>query len=179
VRIGNVIANNSNEIVNNFGEYFGVVAQQSEAELSINTHEHYNPLPLDRCCNAMVLCPVTSAQCFYIISSLKNSSQGLNQMSTYLLKNGRDYLQEPLTELINYSFRTGSIPDAMKIACITPIHKSGDSTEVNNYRPIPVIPLFAKILEKCMYKRLTKFLGEYGILSEQQFGFRRGKFISK
>jgi len=76
-------------------------------------------------------------------------------MSSYLLKNGRYYLLERLNELINYSFRIGSIPDAMKIACITPIHKSGDSTETDNYRPISVIPLFAKILEKCMYRRLT------------------------
>ena len=48
---------------------------------------------------------------------------------------------------------------------------------MNNYRPISIIPVFAKILERLMYNRITSFLYENKILSEAQNGFRKGKSI--
>ena len=62
----------------------------------------------------------------------------------------------------------------MKIARVTPIHKKGNKNDVNNFRPISVLPFFSKILEKCMYKRLDEFLSKHNILLKNQFGFRHG-----
>jgi hypothetical protein len=58
-----------------------------------------------------------------------------------------------------------------------PLHKKGDKYDMNNYRPISIIPVFAKILERLMYNRITSFLCENKILSEAQNGFRKGKSI--
>ena len=52
----------------------------------------------------------------------------------------------------------------MKIARVTPIHKTGKQNNVNNYRPISVLPIFSKILEKCIYKRLIEFLDKHNTL---------------
>jgi hypothetical protein len=48
---------------------------------------------------------------------------------------------------------------------------------MNNYRPMSIIPVFAKILERLMYNRITSFLYENKILSEAQIGSRKGKSI--
>ena len=75
-------------------------------------------------------------------------------------------------EIENISFASGSVPSQLKIAKVTPIYKNGDSHDIHNYRPISVLPCFSKILERLMYKRLYKFLSDFHILFDFQFGFR-------
>jgi len=58
---------------------------------------------------------------------------------------------------------------------VTPIHKKRDLRDVNNYRPISVLPLFSKLLEKLMYNRLTAFIDRNEVLTEVQRGFRTTK----
>ena len=65
---------------------------------------------------------------------------------------------QPLTDIFNESFLTGYFPDALKIANICLIYNNGDTFDLNNYRPIFLLPNFFKIIEKIMYKRLFSFL---------------------
>ena len=58
---------------------------------------------------------------------------------------------------------------------MTPIHKSGSTSDLNNYRPISVLPLLSKIFEKCMCNRLMSYLDRFQLLGSKQFGFRRGR----
>ncbi|CAG9115881.1 unnamed protein product [Plutella xylostella] len=60
------------------------------------------------------------------------------------------------------------------MAVITPIHKGGSSDDVNNYRPISVLPVMSKILEKLINNRLKKFLTDNNLISKNQYGFRSG-----
>ena len=54
----------------------------------------------------------------------------------------------PLKHIVNLSLSTGEVPLLMKTAKVVPIFKSGDPTDVNNYRPISLLSSFGKILEK-------------------------------
>ena len=63
-------------------------------------------------------------------------------------------------------------PDKFKIARVIPIYKKGYHSDLGNYRPISLLSIFSKLLEKLMYKRLLKFLEKYSILTSNQFGFR-------
>jgi hypothetical protein len=63
----------------------------------------------------------------------------------------------------------------MKIAKVRLVYKKGDRRDISNYRPISVLPVFSKILEKIMYNRLSSFVEKYDILAEEQNGFRRNK----
>ena len=56
-----------------------------------------------------------------------------------------------------------------------PIYKSGNAQEVSNYRPISVLPVFSKIIERCMSHRLMNFLLKFKVISPDQFGFLKGK----
>ena len=76
--------------------------------------------------------------------------------------------------MMNQSLITGIFPDRWAIASVTPIPKTGNLTSVKNWRPIPILPLPGKILEKNCTKFLLEELYENGILSNEQFGFRSG-----
>jgi len=60
----------------------------------------------------------------------------------------------------------------MKFSLIKPVYKSGDKSSPSNYRPISLLPVFSKIFEKVMYKRLFDHLNNNVILNELQYGFR-------
>ena len=69
-----------------------------------------------------------------------------------------DALTTPLTKLITESFESGFYPNMLKFAKVVPIHKAKSTEELTNYRPISLLPIFTKIVEKLMHTRLTSFL---------------------
>ena len=66
-------------------------------------------------------------------------------------------------------------PCQRKIAKVTPLFKSGNKEECNNYRPISVLPLLSKILEKHVFLHFYKYLQHHRFLPDSQFGFRRNQ----
>lgn len=72
-------------------------------------------------------------------------------------------------------FETGIFPDSLKIARICPIHKGGAEGDISNYRPISVLPVLSKVFEGAINIRLEKFFAKYGVISDMQFGFQKGK----
>ena len=62
---------------------------------------------------------------------------------------------------------------AFKLGKITPIYKSGSKHEMDNYRPITVLPVCSKILEKCIHNQLLTYLEDLKLLSSRQFGYRK------
>ena len=73
------------------------------------------------------------------------------------------------------SIRTGIFPEDWAKGIITVLPKVGDLSNPSNWRPITQTPIFAKILEKVIHKRLINYLDENSILSKYQYGFRKGK----
>ena len=108
-----------------------------------------------------------------IINALENKSTGPASIPVKLLKLIPDLIIVPLCKLINLSFISGSFPDPLKIVKIIPIHKNGSTQDMNNYRPISLLSVFDKIMEKMTHKRLYHFLEENIILYSKQFGFRK------
>ena len=78
-----------------------------------------------------------------------------------------------MVHIFNLSISTGLVPDQLKLAKVVPIYKSGDSDLCNNYRPISVLPVFSKIFERIIHKRLYNFLTRNSLLHSSQFGFRK------
>ena len=61
---------------------------------------------------------------------------------------------------------------------VIPLHKGGSTQDLNNFRPISLLSIFDKIIEKIMHKRLYDFLELHSILFENQFGFRKNNSSS-
>jgi hypothetical protein len=67
---------------------------------------------------------------------------------------------------------TGTFPDRLKFSETKPIYKKGDKTLITNYRPISLLPVFSKMFEKIIHKRLYYHLTSNNMLLKEQFGFR-------
>ena len=76
-----------------------------------------------------------------------------------MVKAIKDDIVGPLTILINESFSTGYCPKISKYAKVIPIFKANSPFEVKNYRPISLLPIFNKVIEKLMYTRFNNFQG--------------------
>lgn len=63
----------------------------------------------------------------------------------------------------------------MQIAKVTVLYKSGDRNDLGNYRPVSILPVFSKAFEKILHCRLSKFIDQHNILTENQFGFCKNK----
>jgi hypothetical protein len=101
-----------------------------------------------------------------------NKASGFFSIPMKILKLVKKILSVPLEVIFNNSLTYGLIPDCFKIAKVIPVYKKGTEDTLNNYRPISLLPIFNKLLEKLVFKRLMNFLNKFDILYDKQFGFR-------
>ena len=99
---------------------------------------------------------------------------GYDNIPMLLIKTTIEVIAKPLSHIINLSFRSGTVPDQMKISRVIPLFKSGIKSRFCNYIPISILPAFSKILERAFYNRLYNYLTKYNILCNNQYGFRKG-----
>ena len=102
------------------------------------------------------------------------TSSGPDGISSAMLRNTAVAIAPHLTALFNLSLQQGRVPSTWKISNITPIHKSGETSTASNYRPISLLSLVSKVLERIIHNRLSDYLSRNNLLSNQQFGFRSG-----
>ena len=115
------------------------------------------------------------AEVLKIIRSINISkSSGLTDISSFVIKEAFLVCICQITHLFNLSLSTSTFPVAWKKALVIPIPKTGDLTKVQNYRPISLLPLPGKILEKLVHKQLSMYFETNYILFKWQHGFREG-----
>ena len=76
-----------------------------------------------------------------------------------------------IAKLINYSFSTASFPQRWKTAKVFPLFKGGDSEDLNNYRPISVLLVLSKVIERYVHDSLSVYLYENNLIYSKQSGF--------
>ena len=97
----------------------------------------------------MILVTLYELELKSIVNDLaSNKSPGYDDISPKVIKAVIDSIHLPLCDIFYKSLQTGCFPDNLKIAKVVPIYKGDDKTLVNNYRPISVLSVFSKILEK-------------------------------
>ena len=90
-----------------------------------------------------------------------------------MLKDAAIAIAKPLTHVMNLILQTGIVPFDFKHAVVSPIFKSGAKQELDNYRPVSVLPICSKIFEKSVHRQVSEYLEEKELLSSTQFGFRK------
>ncbi len=107
------------------------------------------------------------------ISSLPSvTASGPDGISSRMLKGTADVISHSLSNLFNLSLVEGVVPSSWKLSNITPVFKAGDPKLVSNYRPISLLSLPSKLLERIIHNKLMPYLLSNSILSQNQFGFR-------
>ena len=105
------------------------------------------------------------------LSSFK--ATGLDGLSTKILKIASPMVSQSLTFLFNIIIATGNFPTEWKKARVSPLFKAGTRNELENYRPISVLPVISKVFERILYDQLYSYISTHNLLTNKQFGFRR------
>ena len=90
------------------------------------------------------------------------------------MHDGAESILSPITHIINLSITTETVPTAFKDAKVVPVFKKGSRLDVGNYRPVSVLSVMSKILERAVHTQLNDYLEKRGLLFEHQSGFRSG-----
>ena len=110
-----------------------------------------------------------------IINNLKSSKTcGLDNIDSYVLKLAAEELTPSITHIVNLSITKNLFPSLWKSSKVIPLFKKEDSSLPKNYRPVSLLPIISKILERAVYNQLVKYLEENGILHQSHHGFRKG-----
>ena len=94
------------------------------------------------------------------------------------VKKSINYISKPLTYIINLSINSGVVPDQMKLPRVVPLFKSDDKRLFSNYKPVSVLPIFSKFLEKIAYIHLINYIDKHKLLANNQYGFRKNHSTS-
>jgi len=107
-----------------------------------------------------------------ICKFVNSKSSGLDEINVRLLKLAAPIVSDSLAYICNLSLCTTTFPSDWKQAKVTPIFKEGVKSDVSNYRPISVLSIISKILERAVHNQLYTYLTNCNILSQSQSGFR-------
>lgn len=102
-----------------------------------------------------------------------NNSCDVDNINIKPVKLVIDIIAPCLTHIYNLALTSGIFPMGMQTAKVTVLYKKGDRNCIGNYRPISILPLFSKGLEKILHTRITNFSNKHKLLTDSQFGFRK------
>ena len=169
---GNIFIFGSQAIANTFCDFFTNVGPNLAKNIP-KSMKPYHEYIQHHCSNTLYLSPTDPGEVFAIISKLGNKkSSGYDGISNILLKHIAPSISEPLSKIFNKSITEGIFPQNMKLADVLPVYKSKDRLDCTNYRPISLLPVVSKVLERIIHKRLYHFLINNNLLYNSQYGFR-------
>lgn len=173
------IASDSKTSINSVNNFFANAGKRlAEAFKPLQSSPNATPLNASYAepSRSFVLLPTDEDEVKSTILGLRmDAAVGWDGISARLLRACLPKLLPVITHICNSAISSGCFPKVFKKAVVHPIHKSGDKYSVNNYRPISILPIMSKILEKIINKRLMHYLEAQNILASNQYGFRRGK----
>ena len=171
LKVGNTILTGK-ELANYINNYFVNAVNIITANLPRAPFNYFLTAAIDASC---FFYPTTEFEVAKIISGLKNHGNKLLDLHPSIVKENKRIFSGHIAELYNFSLLQSEFPDISKTGRVNPIHKSGPTDDIDNYRPISVISIFSKIFEKMTYARMLSFISRFNILSSCQYGFRRGR----
>ena len=104
-----------------------------------------------------------------------HSAAGPDGITSWMLTTFADVISPSLASLYNLSIYTGQIPTDWKLSNVVPIPKESNKNDVRFFRPISLLPVVSKVLERHLHQLLMEHLLSRNVLSDMQFGFRRDR----
>ena len=155
------------EVAELFNEFFVSCFTQPSSAFTADVH----PVSPSRASLSTLEC-----DSFDVLGAIKSmrpdTATGPDGVSATLLKSCAPAIADHIASVFNSSLATGQFPDEWKLSRITPIFKKGDASSVANYRPISLLSLVGKLLERVVHSALMEHILSESVLSPSQFGFR-------
>ena len=174
LKVNDNVDTDKEHIANELNGFFVSIGASINSKQTVNSSNMKDYIPDLPACNF----EFTEVNEEYVLKELKKlqtgKATGFDMVSAQLLKAAAPVICKHLTYLFNLSLISSELPSDWKQAKVSPIHKGGDRTDKNNYRPISVISVVMKILERIVHDQLQQHFVKYNLLAPQQSGFRKG-----
>ena len=102
-----------------------------------------------------------------------NKAHGFDGISVRMIKICGTSVAKPLCKIFRKCLEIGYFPQPWKQANVIPIHKKNSKQDVKNYRPISLLPICGKILEKIIFDKLYNYVFSNNLINDRQSGFRK------
>lgn len=157
------------DLVEAFNEYFTSLVKSSHDPNCLNFLS-------SRTSQSAFLAPTTPKEITDAFLSIRNSKCcDIDGFEIGPAKYVLDAITPALTHIYNLVLSDGTFPKALQVAKVIVLHKGGDKNALTNYRPISVLPIFSKALEKLIHSRVTSFITKHKLMTNMQFGFTKGQ----
>lgn len=171
IKDGDNLYEDDETIVEKFNEFFVDSIVQINQEIPHIDFEH----------STMSTTSITTQFKFHgvTISEIKNCCRELKNNTDEYFMNARALLDsmnviaQHIADIINDSLSSGVFPYALKKSTIIPIQKKSGTILINEHRPINMLPVFEKLIEKLTYSQLIEYVNKNQLLADHQSGFRR------
>lgn len=171
LNVNNNIITDPQDIANALNDHFATVGTKIANSFS-SAPSGYMEFLSGSYPHSFFLSPVSVSNVIEYIKSLKNKKCSVQDLPSMVVKYLSNVIAPVLCALINLSLSEGVFPDCFKLARVVPLFKGGDNLCLNNYRPISILNIFSKILEKHVCNQLYLYIENNEILNDSQFGFR-------
>ena len=105
-----------------------------------------------------------------------SKATGIDRLSRRFLKDAAEVLDKPVTNIFSLSISLNKFSSTLKLAKVEAILKKGQETNVSNCRPISLLSILSKVIEKVVHEQLTKFLNDNNIFYKYKSGFRSNHY---
>ena len=168
------VTQNPSEVTDILNRFFSSVGQ-TLADNIPSSNRHLSDYFGDQVYpNSFFFDPVTPSEIeSEILLTPLNRTYGLYSGPIRILKGANHVVSATLAEIMNMSVQTGVYPAKLKHAKVIPVCKTGNRTELGNYRPNSLLSVFNRLFERLMHKSLTSFIEKttfvimHSVVSEQ------------
>ena len=164
---GDNVAYTDSDKANLLNSFFGSCFNTSHPSIDLESPPTVN-YPEELLC--------TESEVYDLLASLDVSkASGQDGISARMLKHTACSITPSLTKLFNLSLQTATIPSTWKKSLVVPIPKNSEMKEPTNYRPISLLPIVSKLLERHVYNVIMNHLVHHNPLTTNQWGFLKGR----
>ena len=180
LKIDEEIVFDDKRLANRFNNFFCTIANSlvdklpkvDRSSLSKKINDFYKSKDVEK--NSFCLCRVNEDLVVKHLSSLNVSkATGQDGISARFIKDASGVIAKPITHIINLSLVKGEVPNDFKIAKVNPLFKKGDRNCESNYRPVSVLPVISKTIERIVFDQLHSYLDKNNLIYKFQSGFRK------
>ena len=100
--------------------------------------------------------------------------KGIDNIDTYIIKLIVDDILPAVTHIVNLSIQQSVFPSLYKVAKIIPLLKKGDPLEAKNYRPVAILCILSKVIERIVFLQIVDYMNCNEFFHPNHHGFRAG-----
>lgn len=166
-----------NTIANNFSKGFSENVNKilPKCDIKLIPESEYMP-PINK---SMLFKNPTVRNVSTIIKNLNvNKSAGADGIRCVDVKVVSDKISKAIAKLIKTSIQVGEYPQELKSGIVRPVYKNGSHSNYENYRPVTILPVIDKVVEKYVCQQIQNFYIENDVISGSQYGFQPNKSTS-